>query len=61
MGFIASYQPEAVISRVGIFVNNDSVAFELDMAFDSVLLDVSGMSGRIHIHFLISSSKGEHP
>jgi hypothetical protein len=31
------------------------------MAFDSVLLDVSGMSGRINIHSLISGSKGEHP
>ena len=41
MGFIASNQSETVVSRIGILVNDDSVAFEVDVAFDSVLLTVS--------------------
>ena len=41
MGFITSYQPESVVSWIGIFIHDNSVALEVDVAFDPVLLSVS--------------------
>ena len=41
MGFITSYQPESVVSRIGIFIHDNSVAFEVNVAFNSILLIVS--------------------
>ena len=41
MGFIASNQSETVVSRIGILVHDNSVAFEVDVAFDSILLPIS--------------------
>jgi hypothetical protein len=41
MGLVTSYQSESIVSRIGIFIHDNSVAFEVDVAFDPVLLSVS--------------------
>jgi len=41
MGLVASYQPESIVSRIGILIHDNSVAFEVNVAFDSILLIIS--------------------
>jgi len=41
MGLITSYQPEPIVSRIGIFIHDNSVALEVNVAFDSIFLIVS--------------------
>ena len=43
MWFIVPDQSETVRSGISITVHNDSVAFEVDVAFDSVLLPGSAI------------------
>jgi hypothetical protein len=61
MGFITSYQPEPVVSRIGIFIHDDSVAFEVNVTFDSVLLIVSFDTNSASLRLLISGSIDGRP